>query len=225
MSSLKICSKCKLEKPLDAFGKRSKNPDGLQYCCKECSKEYQRKWRAENPGVSAAYTAKSYQKNIEKRREESRNYAKDNRAKKTQAYREWRYKNPEKQQAASDRHRDYRLNWIRGNKDRMLELGRKWAKLNPDKISARDSVRRKRHEQATPKWLTKEQKDHTRQFYKASKILSMFYDTQYHVDHIEPLKGVNEKGEWVSCGLHVFWNLAIIPSSENMRKSNKLLTT
>lgn len=33
---MKTCSKCKNEKPLSAFGKLSKAPDGLQYYCKLC---------------------------------------------------------------------------------------------------------------------------------------------------------------------------------------------
>lgn len=40
----KICSACKVPKPLGEFGKESKNPDGLQYKCKLCKREYDNKF-------------------------------------------------------------------------------------------------------------------------------------------------------------------------------------
>lgn len=50
----KKCSKCKLEKPIRAFGKLKKAKDGLRYQCKECRKseksrtEYKHKWYVKN---------------------------------------------------------------------------------------------------------------------------------------------------------------------------------
>ena len=38
----KKCSKCGRELTIDNFNKNSKNPDGLQYHCKECALEYAR---------------------------------------------------------------------------------------------------------------------------------------------------------------------------------------
>ena len=35
----KVCSKCKRELPIEMFGKRKSESDGLQYYCKECKKK------------------------------------------------------------------------------------------------------------------------------------------------------------------------------------------
>ncbi len=43
---MKACSKCKLTKPKEDFGKRASNEDGLDYRCKDCNKIYAREYRA-----------------------------------------------------------------------------------------------------------------------------------------------------------------------------------
>jgi len=69
--------------------------------------------------------------------------------------------------------------------------------------------------QATPKWLTLEQKRDIENIYWLAKDLQSVSGQTYHVDHIVPLKGQNV------CGLHVPWNLQVLPSDINMSKGNK----
>jgi len=54
-------------------------------------------------------------------------------------------------------------------------------------------------------------------FYIKAKELEKINGIKYDVDHIIPLQG-----EVVS-GLHVPWNLQILPASKNRRNSNKLI--
>lgn len=63
---------------------------------------------------------------------------------------------------------------------------------------------------ATPPWLTKEQAEQMKQFYRNRP-------EGYHVDHIIPIKGHNV------CGLHVPWNLQYLPAVDNIKKGNKLI--
>ena len=52
--------------------------------------------------------------------------------------------------------------------------------------------------------------------YKNCKEVSEKTGIKHHVDHIVPLRGKQV------CGLHVPWNLQIIPAIDNMRKGNKI---
>ncbi len=90
---------------------------------------------------------------------------------------------------------------------------------NPEIYKALVSVRKRRHRNATPKWITQEQKLAIRQLYLRAMELTKLTGERYVVDHIVPL--ISDE----VCGLHVPWNLRVITQEENLRKSNKLLDT
>lgn len=94
-----------------------------------------------------------------------------------------------------------------------------WKLKNPEEVKASTKHRRDKHKQATPKWLTSEQKKQIRQLYVDAMITSRVTSVPYVVDHIIPLRSDEV------CGLHVPWNLQIMTREENLKKSNKLLDT
>ena len=77
-------------------------------------------------------------------------------------------------------------------------------------VSRKVSVR-----QATPSWLTKEHKKLIADLYIHAEDCFVTSGEQYQVDHIIPLKGK------VVCGLHVPWNLQVLPADLNLKKSNR----
>lgn len=87
---------------------------------------------------------------------------------------------------------------------------------NRGKINSIISKRRAIKLKATPLWLTSEHFKEIENFYVQAQNLKLLTGLQYHVDHIVPLQGKNV------CGLHVPWNLQVIPAKENMSKSNRL---
>ena len=87
---------------------------------------------------------------------------------------------------------------------------------NPELYKALTSFRRKRNQQATPKWLTFAQKKEIRSLYMIAQTTSQITGIQYVVDHIIPL--IHED----VCGLHVPWNMQVMTQEENLKKSNKL---
>jgi len=75
---MKICTKCKEQKPLAAFRRQSSTKDGLKYFCKECddatAKKYYEKnknkiiskvtqWQKDNPDKVKDYKRSYYGKN------------------------------------------------------------------------------------------------------------------------------------------------------------------
>jgi len=92
-----------------------------------------------------------------------------------------------------------------------------WRKRNPDKMRAMSSLRRARQKGATPKWLTRQQLSDIGHCYKLAVSREMFENQKFDVDHIVPLAGKTV------CGLHVPWNLQVIPKTQNMKKHNKLI--
>lgn len=93
---------------------------------------------------------------------------------------------------------------------------RKWAEANVEACRVNTNIRRRRHRQATPVWLSPEQRAQIRALYQAAAALTKGTGTPHEVDHIVPLAGEN------ACGLHVPWNLQVVPMPLNRRKSNRV---
>lgn len=105
------------------------------------------------------------------------------------------------------------------SKDEVTQYKRKYKSANPELYKALVSVRKRRHRNATPKWITNGHKLAMRQLYLQAIKLTKMTGERYVVDHIVPL--ISDE----VCGLHVPWNLRVITQEENLKKSNKLLDT
>jgi hypothetical protein len=140
--------------------------------------------------------------------ERYRNYRKNNIDK--ELARSNKYKQENKETVSINRIARYRKNSVIE-----IEKVRAWQKLNSDKVNANQARRRAAKLQAMPRWLTAEDKTKIVEFYKLAKKLEQETGVKYHVDHIVPLQGIN------ICGLHVPWNLQVIPAYDNISKSNK----
>jgi len=75
----KICTKCKIEKPISCFGKHKKAKDGYRWWCKDCSKENTKEWAEKNPERKKAGDRKYYEKNKEERIQKATDYYRRNR--------------------------------------------------------------------------------------------------------------------------------------------------
>jgi len=202
----KICNKCKEEKLFSAFCKNRGHKDGYNSRCKVCVKEseqankdqiriYQAEYREANKDKAAAYHA------------EYREANKDRLIADSIAYRA----------ANKDRIAAQKADYYLTNKEQKSAYDAVYRKTNRDKVNARSAKRRATKLQATPLWLTEEDKMRILKFYTEAKRLESVTGQKYHVDHIIPLQGE------IVCGLHVPWNLQVLSAVENRDKSNKLL--
>lgn len=124
--------------------------------------------------------------------------------------------------------KDAKHEWYQNNRERVVlaasvtpvhlkrEYKAAWKARNQLQVLADNKVRRRKHRQATPLWLTRKQKTEIRQIYQIAITMTKTTGERYVVDHIVPLRSE------VVCGLHVPWNLRVITQEENLRKSNRL---
>jgi hypothetical protein len=206
---MKICSKCKIEKSREEFGKRPDSKDGYKSNCRLCCNAGVKKWETENKDKVKDRQAARYIANSEHIKMQQKEHYNANKEAKQLKAKEWHKNNPEKAKAKGER-------WRAKNKDKLKELDRAYGQNNPDKICAKAAKRRSAKLNATPKWLTEEDFEKIRQIYKEAKRLEKLDGIKRHVDHIIPLQGKTVSG------FHMPENLQILTEAENCIKSNKL---
>ena len=104
-------------------------------------------------------------------------------------------------------------------KEVILKRNKSWKVANPGRVQAMDAKRRAATIQRTPLWLTEDDSWVFAQAYELAALRTKMFGFVWHVDHIVPLQG-----RLVS-GLHVPYNLRVIPAVENLRKSNSFSVT
>jgi 5-methylcytosine-specific restriction endonuclease McrA len=192
---MKTCSTCEILKPLSDFGKNSIKPDGLCAACKPCR----------NARRKAGYY-KNRQSNIDAALKWNRENPERHKASQARAYR----KNIEKHRAQSKQRYLDNIEAIKGYQKR-------YRQENPDTQRAHSGLKRGRKRNATPAWLTEDQRFEMYLIYAQASLMTECLGESHHVDHIIPLKHND------FCGLHVPWNLQVLSGVENMSKHNKLL--
>lgn len=117
--------------------------------------------------------------------------------------------------ANKEKYRDNLLKWQRANRDKTRASSRKYYSDNRSKEIARSAEKRVKRNLARPAALTEEQANGIKSFYWLAQDLRAVTGEQYHVDHIVPLNGKS------ICGLHVPWNLQVLPADINLSKGNR----
>jgi 5-methylcytosine-specific restriction endonuclease McrA len=124
----------------------------------------------------------------------------------------WEIANPEK---AKQHQKIASANKYLNDKELILAKNKSWKQRNPAKVAAMDAKRRTSVLQRTPKWLTPSELLRIECMYSLASMLNKHGVESWHVDHIIPLQGKQVSG------LHVYSNLRVVPSSENLAKGNR----
>ena len=107
----------------------------------------------------------------------------------------------------------YNKQYYAENKEKIVDTVSNWQSLNKAKVSSYKKTNKVRRKSGYIQ-LTNEQMQEVESFYWLAKDLKAISGEDYHVDHIIPLCGKDV------CGLHVPWNLQVLPADVNIRKSN-----
>lgn len=208
---MKTCTKCLEEKSRDAFHKDSESLDGIKTRCKVCIKEADRVRHSLNKEKDNLRRKEYRLKNIEKERAKGIAWSKDQWINN----RDHISKRCAKYSATHTAERAiYNKKYRELNSDKLSVKDREYYLKTKHVIISRNALKRAFKVKATPSWANLSL---IRDIYKMREILSKETGVIYHVDHIIPLKGKSV------CGLHVEYNLQVIPAYENLTKSNKLI--
>lgn len=105
--------------------------------------------------------------------------------------------------------------WTSENTALKRQSDKAWREQNRARDRANKARYRAAMRKATPPWLTAQHKQEILAFYEEAERLTIETGILHEVDHIHPLQA------GCACGLHVPWNLRVIPRVENNRRRRK----
>ena len=161
-------------------------------------KEYQSAYNIANAACLSAQKKVRYQARRQENIENAKRHRTENKERTLLRAKEYRERNPEATKAVVKRWR--------------AEKGREWEKGRRHIAAEKVSRRRAVHRNATPAWVDREA---MHAVYAEARRLTQETGVRHHVDHVVPLVSKEV------CGLHAHTNLAVLPATENLVKSNR----
>lgn len=213
---MRHCKSCQEDKTESAFG--------ASFYCKVCMADRMRIYRSNNPERARAIMRRSVEKNREARnaRKRARRAANPERTKaeRKASYearrereilkmREWKASN--RAQMSAQRRAKYYAD-VEASRAKQTAYRRR----RPDLERAWRMTRIATNKQATPVWANY---DLIKSIYMIAERIMRCTGIPHEVDHIVPLRGMIGRKHVVS-GLHVDYNLRVIPKRMNRAKSN-----
>ena len=181
---MKICSKCKAEKPKAEFSPSKQKKDGMHQYCKPCRAICAAAWRASNPEKVKALNSASYSAHAELRSAYRAEYRATYPDKVKASSAEYNAKNRDKIKADS-------AAWRLSNPDRQKANNAAWRAANPEKRAAHHRNRRARLNNADGTHNAEDVKDILeRQRGLCANCHAKLFKSgrnKFHTDHIIPI--------------------------------------
>ena len=236
---VKVCSKCKVEKPFSEFSKDRTRKDGLEHRCNVCKKAY---YEANKEKIKAQ--KKTYRKaNKEWIKEKGKTYRGANKEK-IKAQRKAYY------QFNKDKIKQKTKTYYEANKDKIKEREKAYRKANKERIKAYDKKWHKEKYKTEPLFKLKHSlRSRTRYAFKnkgyrkntkTQEMLGVSWEIakahmerqfkkgmtwdnygEWHIDHIIPLASANTEKQLMR--LCHYTNLQPLWAEENLSKSAMVL--
>lgn len=201
--SAKKCTACLAERAARHY---AKNRDAILARKRETStdrREYLRDYRKRSQAMRRTW----YQENRQRLLSAAAEYRRKN-PDRIADYRRWyAAKHPDRLRLAS-------LQWRSQNKEHLKVYMREYRAENAALFAQHAARRRARNVLAEPAWLSDSEKRRIALIYQLSRTKSQWTGVPHEVDHVVPLAGEDV------CGLHVPWNLKVIPAADNRAKCN-----
>jgi hypothetical protein len=224
---MKICNKCKCEKPLSDFYHQTKPRTDYKPTCKQCHKNISRKWAIENPKKISLHQEKYrngnlYSETRSKWVEQNKDKINDYVSRYQERHRdlinkrsmEWRKENPEKVKEITKRSNDKRMGTIKGRLINSISCSIRNALSN--------GLKRRRPWESLVGYTVEQLKSHLEELFTDGMSWANY--GEWNIDHIIPISAFNFmtpddidfKRCWSLTNLRPMW------ASENFRKRNKL---
>jgi hypothetical protein len=166
---------------------------------------------AKNPSLAIGRKCEFCGENIDHKKSHARFCSREHKRKTFDAKRNYAVE----YQKNAEKRRGQALGYYYANHVQSKERQLNKQKANPIKYAAAAAKHRAVKLQRTPAWLDKDALWMIEQAYELAALRTKLFGFSWHVDHVIPLQG-----NLVS-GLHVPFNLQVIPGFQNIAKNNK----
>lgn len=229
MDQLRKCTKCGRDLPLECFGKDSQKKDGVRSWCKDCIKQRNQKYYAENSEKVLSQTKEYRNKNRESCLQRQKKYYQNNKEKTLEYQKKYAKDHP-------NQVRKYKKKYAEENKEKVKESRKQYIKHKKENdpcfkvilqlryliyssLILRNDYKKASHTYEILGCSYEEAWEHLKQTWLEN------YGTEwngepYHIDHIIPLVTAKTEEEVINlCSIN---NLQMLTPQDNLSKNDKL---